>query len=234
LSQNGRWLSRDPFGESGGENLYSYVKNRPINSVDYLGLATFTDSWSVAQAHDRKDFPRLYEIATITTKVDMNTANCMRSIIGCCGQIKNKLEVTIYAPRKTLTDMTYWKTGLYHMEDSSSMNRSSNFTKTNIASGPYRASFSASINLSPIHCSGDTVKGKVSIVPDAGDGKATIDYALSSGQCGSVSATLSIVADEVAGDRDESNRPIINPTIQTDSDHYDGPYQVGYPPYQPF
>lgn len=34
----GRWLSRDPLGEADGPNLYAYVSNNPVNSVDYLGL----------------------------------------------------------------------------------------------------------------------------------------------------------------------------------------------------
>jgi len=34
----GRWLSRDPIGEDGGINLYAYVRNDPMNSVDPLGL----------------------------------------------------------------------------------------------------------------------------------------------------------------------------------------------------
>ena len=33
----GRWLSRDPIGEEGGINLYGYVGDNPINSVDLLG-----------------------------------------------------------------------------------------------------------------------------------------------------------------------------------------------------
>ena len=34
----GRWLSRDPVGESVGSNLYGYVNNSPIIGIDPLGL----------------------------------------------------------------------------------------------------------------------------------------------------------------------------------------------------
>jgi RHS repeat-associated protein len=36
----GRWLSRDPIGESGGLNLYGYVANHPALGVDPSGLYT--------------------------------------------------------------------------------------------------------------------------------------------------------------------------------------------------
>ena len=34
----GRWLNRDPLGESGGFNLYAIAANNIINLIDYLGL----------------------------------------------------------------------------------------------------------------------------------------------------------------------------------------------------
>jgi RHS repeat-associated protein len=34
----GRWLSKDPFGERGGKNLYGMVGNNPLKWVDPLGL----------------------------------------------------------------------------------------------------------------------------------------------------------------------------------------------------
>ncbi len=34
----GRWLSRDPIGEEGGLNLYSFVGNIPLNAIDQFGL----------------------------------------------------------------------------------------------------------------------------------------------------------------------------------------------------
>jgi len=37
---SGRWLSRDPIGEAGGENLYGFVGNDPVNRVDLWGLRT--------------------------------------------------------------------------------------------------------------------------------------------------------------------------------------------------
>jgi hypothetical protein len=37
----GRWINRDPSGEEGGINLYSFIRNDPINSWDYLGLIKY-------------------------------------------------------------------------------------------------------------------------------------------------------------------------------------------------
>lgn len=39
----GRWLSRDPLGESGGVNLYGFVGNNPTRYVDALGLFLLDD-----------------------------------------------------------------------------------------------------------------------------------------------------------------------------------------------
>jgi len=35
----GRWPSRDPIGERGGVNLYGFVRNNGVTSLDYLGMA---------------------------------------------------------------------------------------------------------------------------------------------------------------------------------------------------
>jgi RHS repeat-associated protein len=48
----GRWLNRDPIGEDGGINLYGFVKNGPVNSVDLLGLQ---DYW-IGGAADKFSF----------------------------------------------------------------------------------------------------------------------------------------------------------------------------------
>lgn len=41
----GRWLSRDPIGERGGENLYAYVSGDPLDYVDPLGLIKWTGTF---------------------------------------------------------------------------------------------------------------------------------------------------------------------------------------------
>lgn len=35
----GRWVSRDPIAEQGGDNLYGMVGNDAVSRYDYLGLA---------------------------------------------------------------------------------------------------------------------------------------------------------------------------------------------------
>ncbi len=50
----GRWISRDPIGEVGGLNLYSYVINEPSRRIDPLGLIAGVDdaaiAWGIGEA----------------------------------------------------------------------------------------------------------------------------------------------------------------------------------------
>ena len=55
-SQLGRWISNDPFGLRGGENLYAYVANTPTNLVDPLGLAP--DQCSVEKSNRCEDYEK--------------------------------------------------------------------------------------------------------------------------------------------------------------------------------
>jgi RHS repeat-associated protein len=40
----GGWLSRDPIGEIGGDHLYAFVHNSPVNGIDLLGLSWWNPS----------------------------------------------------------------------------------------------------------------------------------------------------------------------------------------------
>ena len=48
-----RWLNRDPFGERGGINLYDYVRNRPIDLIDFFGLAPTLDLMKPGSSDDQ-------------------------------------------------------------------------------------------------------------------------------------------------------------------------------------
>lgn len=53
----GRWLNRDPMGESGGVNLSAFVNNNPVQCVDNLGLYEGTISTSIRDANNPLDRP---------------------------------------------------------------------------------------------------------------------------------------------------------------------------------
>jgi len=59
-----RWISRDPFEESDGVNLYAYVSSDPINGIDPLGLENvdkrLPDGWRANV--QRPPGGRVYEI----------------------------------------------------------------------------------------------------------------------------------------------------------------------------
>jgi RHS repeat-associated protein len=49
-ASTGRWVGRDPIGELGGENLYGFVENDPLDFVDFNGLTTVKKhAWSITQ-----------------------------------------------------------------------------------------------------------------------------------------------------------------------------------------
>lgn len=55
----GRWPSRDPIGERGGVNLYGFVLNEPVRSIDTLGLTV-----RINPAGSASDFTESLEVAS--------------------------------------------------------------------------------------------------------------------------------------------------------------------------
>ncbi|MCC6361484.1 MAG: RHS repeat-associated core domain-containing protein [Phycisphaerales bacterium] len=54
----GRFVQRDPIGLEGGLNVYAYVENEPLHSVDPLGLRTWAEwflDWTGGRRNTRLD-----------------------------------------------------------------------------------------------------------------------------------------------------------------------------------
>jgi RHS repeat-associated protein len=84
----GRWLSRDPIGERGGKNLYCFLGNNPITSIDKNGRLTISyksggrkscGSWDIlwTVSWDAGDQPEYY-VAKGTS--DVSLVNCKTGI----------------------------------------------------------------------------------------------------------------------------------------------------------
>ncbi len=52
----GRWPSRDPIGESGGVNLYGFVKNNAVFRIDWLGLDSGLPDVPTSKDHLKPEF----------------------------------------------------------------------------------------------------------------------------------------------------------------------------------
>lgn len=82
LPEIGRWLSRDPIGEEGGLNLYSFLHNSSINTFDPLGLIDVSlipniminNGWPVGAAILNRwlHSPEVGPIAPDTTTIKMD------------------------------------------------------------------------------------------------------------------------------------------------------------------
>ncbi|MBK9120264.1 MAG: RHS repeat-associated core domain-containing protein [Phycisphaerales bacterium] len=69
----GRWVNRDPIGEAGGTNLYSYVENQAARSIDALGLKRKIN-WS--KLIKTGGFIALVRCAGCLAAIDIHIATC--------------------------------------------------------------------------------------------------------------------------------------------------------------
>jgi RHS repeat-associated protein len=67
----GRWLNRDPIGERGGRNLYSFIRNSGVNFIDFQGLRLHKYEGGTAPVEELADtvFDNFYNSST-NKKVD--------------------------------------------------------------------------------------------------------------------------------------------------------------------
>jgi RHS repeat-associated protein len=69
----GRWPSRDPIGENGGENLYGMVGNNVVNKGDYLGLTDIDGGVGEGIA---EGLQMAHEMKMAKLRVESGRANC--------------------------------------------------------------------------------------------------------------------------------------------------------------
>ena len=97
----GRWLSRDPIGESGGLNLYEYVSNSPIRLRDMLGL------WPIQPGTDDPSYNCMAYGLCVPKWIQPNPGegpNAIPPRFGCrlvscdtdCGKCKQEHKVTVF------------------------------------------------------------------------------------------------------------------------------------------
>ena len=83
----GRFITRDPAGFIDGANLYTYVKNNPVNLVDPYGLA----SWPLNKAVEKIVKEKLKEIPDIPLLPGKNREETINEIAKEVGdKISNK------------------------------------------------------------------------------------------------------------------------------------------------
>lgn len=87
--QHGRWLSRDPFAELGGINIYAASENDFLNNFDYLGLRTGYTEYTVLKKTKRKT-----RIKFVLIAFDEKKCVCKYSVVST--------KVTVYTYAKVL------------------------------------------------------------------------------------------------------------------------------------
>lgn len=73
----GKWLSRDPIEESGGENVYSFTLNSPVNGLDLYGLSPDFPNCCKQETKSATTAATVYtvaQIAVVTTGVALGFA----------------------------------------------------------------------------------------------------------------------------------------------------------------
>ncbi len=89
--QIGKWLSRDPIQESGGINLYQFVRNQPVNLFDAYGL--FSWSFTSADLGQRAPVPILGHPGYYTRGQTEHRWSVSAKTVSC-GDGKEKVDVT--------------------------------------------------------------------------------------------------------------------------------------------
>jgi hypothetical protein len=80
----GRWISRDPLEEEGGANLYGFVENSPIDTIDLLGLypGVKGHGWPIAPRESVAKIRELQEEADTRAEANRRSVSTARRYNG--------------------------------------------------------------------------------------------------------------------------------------------------------
>ena len=86
--QLGRWLSRDPIGETGGENLYLFVENQSLIHQDFAGLAPNCTQEEIERIADADPLiNKILKIMAARKAKGLPKCNKPKLICHCCPQV---------------------------------------------------------------------------------------------------------------------------------------------------
>jgi RHS repeat-associated protein len=89
----GRWINRDPSGERGGNNIYTYTLNNPINLIDPKGLDANTWTFGEIEQWSITNYRTLAPPAGLADAKESINAACTRNG-GRCNNINGSLYST--------------------------------------------------------------------------------------------------------------------------------------------
>jgi RHS repeat-associated protein len=108
-----RWLNRDPIQEAGGLNLYSFIHNNPISSIDWIGLCTVGEitfdgnGWTITAANgfggDEGD--GYVDFSGLKVNWEANV-----KVVCCCSPLQTKNGTRVQNATYN-GDVWFWKAG---------------------------------------------------------------------------------------------------------------------------
>ncbi len=111
-SETGRWLSRDPLEEDGGENLFAFCGNEPVNKADFLGLDYLECLAACIEQNDPMNALIDSFIGRISAKLYIGAAGVPKSFLLWVAELKGDAELVKEVKRSIVMgkDLAYQPT----------------------------------------------------------------------------------------------------------------------------
>jgi RHS repeat-associated protein len=154
----GTWINRDPIGETGGDNLYMFVRNRSVNILDYLGLADEGGypckcdrkrvNQKINEMSERAGASSEADLANVPEAIRNNGISSGREFGGrvCCNGKTGEVSSTGPVPGPWRKERNFW---VGESVDPKSSDACSNLGENWMDAGYYHSHPSGSDNFSP-------------------------------------------------------------------------------------